>query len=358
MHKICNKCREPIYMQDHTSTCMNCGNHINSIEFSKSEWKYKILWFAKIKGTNNFHVRMKHELKKMGHEVTFIHSDEALQFVQSYELLEVQNNHKPISLKPFEYKYNPDVIMVDQTYRVFKNDCENTAWVVYRQREFTHFPDMLNPDVLYQGYPMRNEVFKMYYPYEYSKINIKGNLFCAVDPELFPVPNQEKSFKGLQDIGWNVKYWQLATCNGPFAKVFIEEQERFSRECRKEGLVNSWEAPIDFDKYREILRNSSAILIDGGYYGWLTRRIFEAAASKTLMVIRIYSPEQLGFYGEIGLNDKAMFINCIEDIEALPLKIETEVRYNKIVEKAYKWVMENHTYRHRAEQLVEDLNLW
>ena len=268
------------------------------------------------------------------------------ELIQPYDMSECEENKKPITLRGLEYKYDPDFIFIEQNYMRYKNDCKKTP-VIYHHREYTHFPDMVDPDILLFGYPCREEVFNYYYPYEYYQIPIIDNLWNGVDMDYFKP--KKKVFKGLLDIGWQLKYWQFAEVNGIFARSVIREQERFSKWADKHGLTKRFKPPIGLDKYRELLMGAEAILIDGGTYGWLTRRVFEAAACKTIMVIRVYNKEQFEFYKNIGLKAGKNYIPLANPYEVEEIDLDGK---EVLAENAYEWV-KDHTYEKRAKELIK-----
>jgi spore maturation protein CgeB len=363
--KKCKKCGEKVpikYNQACSSYCSDCGEEHTKAELDTLETFYKFLFIGKKVSDNHFITNLRRELKKRGHQTVKVGKAECIKYVPSYDMVRVMDDKLSISLRPFEYHESPDYIFVEQVYYRFKNDTAFTP-VIYHNREYTHFPDMTDPDLLLFGYPCREEVFDYYFPFEYSELKREfkvHDLFNAVNLKLFK-GDSEVRIKGLVDVGWSQKYWQFACCNGPTAKMVIEEQERFSNYCKKKGYTTRFDAPIEDHKYRELVKFSEAVLIDGGYFGWLTRRIFEAMALKTMVVIRVYSHEQMAFYEKIGLNDGE---NCIlfqfdyqhdiYDIGSVITKINTGIYdRNKIVENAYKWVSENHSYKKRTDEFLE-----
>jgi len=348
MMKVCS-CGSEIMVGTNGGVCSKCKKWHSLEELAKMEDYLHVLILGKWNGPNHFVTKLGEALKQMGHKVTHVNRFDMLKYVPDYDLRECEEFKKPIPLRGLEFEYSPDLIFVEQTYMRYKNDCKKTP-VFYHHREYTHFPDLLDPDVLLFAYPCREEVFDYYYPYEYHLIKHKYNLWNGVDIDYFkPKP---KIFDGLIDIGWQVEAWRFAIVNGPMAKNIIEEQERFSNYCKMKGYTNRFDAPVELEKYREILALSKAILIDGGYLGWFTRRVLEAAACKTLMVIRMYSKEQARFYDEVGLKNME---NCILfDNEETLKTVASDVDYYYdmgIPEKAHEWVKQ-FTYDKVAKKLL------
>lgn len=351
--KRCKHCQETM-MADPTSTvvlCLKCGTQYTYQEYLELQSFYKIVLLGKHAGENNFTSQLGIHLSKMGHDVHHVNKTNMFKYVHPYDMTECEQNKKPIPLRPLEYVYSPDFILVAQSYLRWENDCERTP-VIYHHREYTHFADLLNPDMLLFGYPCREESYDMYHPYEYSKIKHKRNLFNGVNPQVF-FP-KEKTFKGITQIGWSLEPWRFQAVNGPFAYYVIEEQDKFAKEVRKWGQIRDFEEPVDMEHYKELIRTCEAVIVDGGALGWYTRRVFELSACKTVPVIRIFFQKQLDFYKKEGLIDgeNCLFFKTIEDLKDIVDNIESRhFNLKEIGEKAYEW-SKDHTYVKVAQKLI------
>lgn len=316
--------------------------------------RYKICVFGKNTGkevgVNNFVKKIATYLELLGHEVIQIRFGELYDYMQMYELTECFVNKKPISLRFIYYTHNPDFIIVEQTYNRFNID-DVQCPVIYIHREYTHFPDILNPDMLLGSYPRRLEVFEFYHPWEYSQIKYSDELFVAVDEKIFD-PTKEKIIKGVTMIGWATNPYNFANANGPLARMVIEDQVSFYQDCLKKGYI-TYILGGKFLRYKGLLETCEAVLIDGGHINFFGRRLFEAMASKTLCIVRLHGVQARDKYNEMGLtDDMAHFIYNPDDLKNI-LENWDEEENRKKVEKAYKWVLENHTYSIRAKQLLE-----
>lgn len=337
MIRRCGSCKEIVSGVGEIIVCMHCGKEYTKEEHEKLSQYYKIAILGKSNGPNHFVVHLTKALKKMGHEVVNMSRYDILKEQYVYDLADCQEHKKPMSLRYIEFKHSPDFIFVEQTYQRYNNDCTFSK-VIYHHREYTHYPDLLDPDILTFAYPKREDFYECYFPYEYSLIKHKADLWCGVDMSLF-YP-KHKIYKGIINIGWHIEPWRFATVNGPVAKVIIEEQARFFDKIKEIGIV-TFPHDTELEKYMEIIMSSEAILIDGGDFGWLTRRVFEAAASKTLMFIRLFSEEQKEFYEDIGLiHGKNCFLvkNEKEVLEYDRKLKNNEIDVKKIIEEAYEWV--------------------
>lgn len=348
----CPKCGKELYKGSNGALCSGCNHFFKLNELPK---RYKFVVIGKnIEFGNTFMERLCMKLEEIGHDIIKVDRKEMFSFIRPFEFRDFEENKMAISLRPIEYKYNPDLIIIEQCYYRFKNDIKTP--ILYHHREYTHFPDVEDPDIITFAYPRREKQFEYYYPYSYRrKIEKKHNLFVGVDMDMFN-PNKNKIIDGKVDIGWAIDYWQFQESNGPFAYDVIEEQKRFAKYCEKKGITRRINPPIDKDQYIEIMERSRSVVIDGGSLGWLTRRIFEAMASKTVPIIRVYNEKQKKFYkGYKLINGENCILFSENFLLGLPNLKEINLNdYNleEIAENGYKWVKQ-HTYEKRAKKLLK-----
>lgn len=347
----CPNCGGILYFGTNGALCEKCGDFFKLDEIPK---RYKIVMIGKlVRDGNTFIEKMRKELEDMGHETIMLDKNDILKDLQPFEMRDFEENKKAASMKPIEYKYAPDFIFHEQRYYRFKNDIETP--VIYHHREYTHFPDFRRPDVLTFAYPEREKQFEYLYPYSYRKeIPMKRNLFVGVDLDMFN-PNRKKVIKGKIDIGWAVEYWQFQKSNGPYAYNTIEQQKIFSKKYADKGVTKRIRPPVGKGQYKELMELSESVIIDGGYFGWNTRRMYEAMACKTVPLIRVYNENQLKFYEEYGIEHGK---NCLLFSQNYLLKMDNieELDLNtydlkKIAKNGFKWV-QNHTYKNRAKKLL------
>ena len=121
--------------------------------------------------------------------------------------------------------------------------------------------------------------------------------------------------------------------------------------------IRMFETPVPTRKYRELLPQCEAFFMSIPRGQFISRMIFEAMACKTLCIFEIQSKrherelESLGFInGEhyIGI-DKIKNLQWIYDSCGIKKRKE-------IVENAYNVVINNHTYKNRAEFILEIYN--
>ncbi len=347
--------------------CKDCGNVLGNDKVSGHFWctkckevkeeydlKYKICILGKNTGkeigTNNVIKKIGKALSDFGHEVIGVRFGEIYDYTQTWDMTDYFINKKKIPLVFVDRIYSPDFIVVEQTYNRF-DVSEINCPIIYLHREYTHFADITEPDILLGSYPHRLEIFEYHYPYEYAHIPYCDTLYVAVDPELFD-PNIEKIIKGVTMIGWATNPYNFADANGVIARMVIDDQVGFYQDCIKKGLITYIKGGI-FKRYRELLGQCEAVLIDGGYINVFGRRLFEAMASKTLCVVRVHSAQNMETLKNMGLTgEMCYFIYEPDDIKYILEVVWDEDKNNKKIEKAYDWVIAQHTYKVRANELL------
>jgi len=108
---------------------------------------------------------------------------------------------------------------------------------------------------------------------------------------------------------------------------------------------------IKYPEAKRILQQSEAVLIVPGTKAYVTRKIYEAAMCKTLVILFVENEEALEIFTEIGLEQGK---NCIMFRKKEQLKkISSLKRYDvkKIIDNAHKWVNERHLWVNRAIEL-------
>lgn len=347
--KICSDCGEMVGVDRKTKKwwCPNCKEVKN--EYNS---KYIIAIVGKNAGKKIGEYNMANCLgrqwEKLGHKVFYYTPDDFRSHIEMYDMEDCFHFKKPINIKFIEYETSPDFIFIEQTY--YQLDIsEINCPVIYQHREYTHFPDIASPDILFASYPYRLHAYEFYRPYEYHKCQYRDYNLVAVDFDLIK-RNDKKIFKGIQYLGWALDMWQFAEANGPFARFVIEDQAGFKEECINNGLVQYMEGGSQ-KRFLDLLGKSEALLFDDGCMNGFGRRIVESMASGTLCIIRIHSKAQKDFYKSIGLTeDMCYFVESVEDVGKIKW---TDEEYKKKVNNAYDWIIEHHTYFVRALEVLK-----
>lgn len=352
--------------------CKDCGYELGADRRSGKWWcskckevkedydeKYKIVVMGKNtgkdRGENNFAKCLAREWKLMGYDTIEVNLDVLTECIPMYDMENCFRFKKPIDIKHIQYLNDPDFIFIEQTYNKF--DISNvTCPVIYQHREYTHFPDIDTPDILLSSYPFRIQFFEQYNPWNFHNIKYRDENFVAVYPPFFP-PVKNKVLKGISYMGWSMPPDNIIDANGVVAKMVIEDQMNFMEECRKKGVtfVKGEGGP---DHYKDMLGKMEAVIIDGGFINGFGRTMFEAMAMKTLCIIRIHQKDHMNYYKKIGLTeDMCYFIRTSDDITEILEEWRADDNIAEVTriakaERAYEWVMENHTYEVRAKEVI------
>ena len=349
--------------------CKECGTLIGKDRKSGHYWcpyckevrnefenKLRIVVMGKSGGKKigkfNFINCMARELRKLGHEVIALSVDELYGIVPQHDFENCFNFKKPINIKSIQYQHDPDFIYIEQMY--YRLDVsEITCPVIYQHREYTHFPDIIGPDILLASYHWRMRTYEYYHPWEYHNIPYKDYLCVALDPDDIK-PIEKKTIAGISHIGLVIPMWQFRQANGPFADMVMEGQENFWNECVDEGYVNNIPTGLNNDEFHKMLGRCEAILYDAGRFGAFSRRMIEAMGSKTLCVVKIHSNLEKQIYKDMGLTDEmCFFVETVEDVGKISF---TEEERKTMADKAYEWITNNHTYEVRVKKLLEILD--
>ena len=317
--------------------------------------KYDILIIG-YNDVNTFESGLARELKSRGHDVNIYRSFSICNQMSAYERGDYMNGNRDVSLfsyfKKF-YEYGCDFIIVCQTGLSFINDIHIP--VFYYHRELNQSPTCTNPTYIIMNVPEARNYLRAHHKKLWSHARNRQFVYTAADPSLFN-PNREKDLKGLNYIGW----WEAANtwvidpiwneimthCND--IPIWATEQKLCTTHA--DGNVRSCPS---FNDYRDYMERSEAFLMVTGKWVYLSRRQIEAAMCKTLNVIWIQSDASEKANNRLGFYDRQ---NCImfrekEDL-ANGAVSWTKEELKEMTEDAYALVMEKHTYKNRADQIL------
>jgi len=253
---------------------------------------------------------------------------------------------------PFPFKIDEffDVIFIEQNGFKFKNDILDVD-VIYYHRDIPNDLFMEDMDILLYRFKKHERKIAREYPKLWGNGITKQRFLNGVEMRAFDY-TKERIHKGINWIGWKNTwkyYWDR-----PSQKAYYLHVRGIVNFARKHNLVKYHEHGIPYPEYKDILEQSEAVLIIPGTEAYVTRKIYEAASSKTMIVLYVQNDEGEQIYNEMGLVHE---VNCLmfhsnEELRKLKKKYRT---YNRklITQNAYNWVKENHTWDLRAKELIE-----
>lgn len=240
-----------------------------------------------------------------------------------------------------------DLIFVEQAMFYYKNDVD--VPVIYYHRDLWTECFMTDADLLlYRFWNHRTAI-------QYVSRNVWWAMphlqfRNAVNPVHYDF-TKEKEFKGLNFIGTQ-KSLESYMIQDFVQRDYYKETYDIVEYCRKEGLAEIHDYQrMHFPEYKEILEKCESVLFVPGKNAYHSRRLYEAACAKAMLVI--YTPDEFakGIYNKLGLKHG---YNCVmfDDIKKLKnIFILYKNKRKKIIERAYEWIENAHTFKIRAKQL-------
>ena len=310
---------------------------------------------------NSFESKMQKEWVRMGHSAELFTTNDLYNMLPGYTRKDFMNLRRKASLDSFfrkYYEYGLDFIMVCQTWLRYKNDIH--VPVFYYHRELDMFPQVDRPTYIIMNVPEAQSYLREHHPDFYYQAMQRKLCYIAVDPEEFN-PNREKDLKGLQFVGnWEIaNTWAEQETSNYMWKEVMGNIMEIPEYVSKHGLAtihvdgNILTCP-SFEIYKDVLERSEAFLITTAKFVYITRRQMEAAACKTLNVIWVQNDRAEKVQNELGFYDRE---NCIMFRDKKELKngavTWTEDERLEMVEKAYNLILERHTYKHRAQLIID-----
>lgn len=266
-------------------------------------------------------------------------------------------DREPIPLS-FFYKLAPpvkqlvfNVIFVEQNGFDFYNDIDLP--VIYYHRDIPTPPFMNDPDIfLYRFKAMERSIPKQC-PELWNNGIYKKRFLNAVAMDQFE-HNLPKIYEGVNWVGWQKPLEYHLTI--PTDREYYQWVKKILDYCRKKFLINYHPHGIHYTEAKRILQQSEAVLIVPGNEAYVTRKIYEAAVAKTLIVLWVQNEEGFQIFTEIGLKHKE---NCImwrklPELEKICLDLY-DYPMDEIINNAYNWVKNNHTWDNRAHELLRIL---
>lgn len=247
----------------------------------------------------------------------------------------------------------PDFVFINEIRAIIINDLElpifyfHTGWYLPLGFRGKNIVNYFRQDQLVEAYNIGKRINKV--------------MYHAVNPEIF-YP-EEKVIQGVCGIGFRKPWEKWKKIVGDL-KPFVEVMESETKQFIDLGFQYFY-TPIDDIKYRELLRVMEALNPLIAYAEYITRRMLEAMACKTLIVYRLdfvvnkdgsrdtsvhrKMLQGMGYYA----GEHYIEIKDNKDIERAWNEMTEEMK-ETMREKAYKVTLENHTHVNRAEQVIAD----
>lgn len=317
----------------------------------------------------SFHIKKAFE--SLGHEVKSIHPYDFIPKRLDYRFGEYFKDYYigkrifPISRITHEYP-NFDIVFIENPKFSFDNDVEMP--VIYYHRDLKCNCYVRNADFFlyrFKGAIRKNlpisgqlELVKLYYPEIYWNEDVKKLFFVhAVSPEEFnEYDSIRKDIFGITYMGSYKSVKIMINFNSIHRAIYLHHVEIMDFIYEHEIAEYFQEVSGGIEDYRDVLARSEAIFIIPAWNSWSTRRLFEASLYRTIPVIFIQNKDAKKVFNELGYIHNETCIMFEHKEELLDLDIY-EYDVEAIQDAGFKMVMERHTYKARAQELLNKINI-
>lgn len=260
---------------------------------------------------------------------------------------------EPISIDWF-LRYNAiihiDLIFIDQNPFFFNNDVDIP--VFYYHKYLHRQPTVFFPDVIfYSNNDMLIYHQKQAFPnyFYYIRKNKKEILHFAVDEKTYK-PTKKK-YNNVIGIGFRRNFDSWIKAGGLSGAPTIYMLEKEVNKFKKLDF-EYFDTPINDKKYRELLSKAKAVWFPIPLYQFLTRRLLEAMACKTLCIIKLQDEYHRSVLSKFGFENGIHYIS-IDKLSKIKQAFDETTNKEEIIENAYKLVLEKHTYKNRTDQILD-----
>ena len=294
----------------------------------------------------------------MGYRTSIIADDE-LGLRKKDTLNRMYQAHKllyPISKAIRHLSEKPELIIVDEPSLYFYNNVDIP--VFYAHREFKRPPKVYYPDIgLFWHRGITRYFKKMFAPHWAANTPKLMELHPAVEPTQFKLV--KKTIPGISNFAGREKLGELIHMKELTATALVRESYRKMLKVISYGInyiKNSRGGLTDLE-FRTALAQCEACWVLQPSSQYISRRMLEAMLCKTVVILKLENKEHEDTFTRMGFNKNEHYINIekLSDLKDLQ-KSWNYAHHSDMVKKAYKVVMENHTFINRAELLIELYN--
>jgi hypothetical protein len=190
---------------------------------------------------------------------------------------------------------------------------------------------------------------------------INKTMYHAVDPKIF-YPEKKKIF-GVCGIGFRKSWEKWKKIVGSLAP-FVEVMEWETKQFIDMGF-QYFHSPVNDLQYRELIRQMECLNPLIAYAEYITRRMLEGMACKTLLIYRLDFVVREDGSRDTSIHRKMLegmgyyagehYIEIVDNNDIKRVwNAMTEEMKEEMREKAYKVTLERHTHINRAKQVIKD----
>lgn len=245
--------------------------------------------------------------------------------------------------------WKPQLVIYDQVNINFMNNLQ--CPVFYHHRNYYRDVRMVYPTVVYFWHEELLKYYKTWFKRNWmANVQYHDVMYIAVNPKLFNT-NAKKIYKGVNFIGFREPPSFSDEINDIFELAPVKLLEMEYNEFKSLGL-NVFETPIMDDQYRDLVPQCEAVYCPISMGQYTSRRIIEAMACKTLVVLKLENKRHEETLKKMGFINGEHYIG-VSKLSEIKEKFEGTKNKKKIIENAYNVVMNRHTYQNRIEQIIK-----
>ena len=297
---------------------------------------------------NGYNYQLALTFEQMGHQVIVIDVADIGSFLPPEEVKPCIFMGKPISLKPIERIYKPNLIFIEQSHLAFVNDIDTPVWSNTRECSFP--PSVLRPDIFSYGHPEIKRLYQSWFKWDCFNIRSPIFLQTGVNPDYFDIV--EKDIEEPIYIGHhNDPEFQALSINMIFDRFAKRWLSDIPKILHKSKIIKVMDIPVSNEEYKDYTQRAKKMVIYTVPYHILSRRIWEAAVCRCLLIIHCFDDFQEDFYRKLGFNESnCFFFRNIEDLDNLNLNYKCDEK----IKNAYDLVINNYTYKHVVLKILEE----
>jgi len=298
-------------------------------------------------GLNGYTYNLALSFENLGHQVIVIDIRMVAKFIPPEDFKTCIYMGKPISLKPIEKLYKPNLIFITHTHLNFANDVDTPVW--FNMRECSFPPNVLRPDIFSYGHPETRRLYESWFKWDAFNTRTPIFLPTGVMPDYFDVV--EKDIEEPIYIGHhNDPEFQTLSINMIFDRFAKQWLSDIPEILHKSKIVKVMDIPVLNEQYKDYMQRAKKMVIYTVPYHILTRRIWEAAICRSMLIIHCFDDFQEDFYRSLGFNEtNCIFFRTIKELDSIDLSYDTQK-----VESAYNLVKNNYTYKHLVKRIIKE----
>lgn len=244
-----------------------------------------------------------------------------------------------------------DLIIIDECGFAWKNDVNIP--VFYNHREFKRPPSVFYPNIAFFWHEDVIRYFRdIFAPHWCKRIPNLHIMSVAVNLEIFKP--EKKTIKGISGLAGREIINEIQTWGELTAIGILETTLQDNNSFIETGLnyIGTDTNGLMDEQYREYLPKLEALWIQIPRGQYISKRIIEAMACRTLCFIKLENEVHRQVLESMGLFEGVHYIN-FTDWDQLKEENKKLGDYKHIVENAYKLVVNNHTYKNRVDFIIE-----